>query len=434
MALPTWYIVDNASALLFLALAAFVARVTPSSGARAAFVAYLASFSVAILASNSMWLTPESPAARIYLGVAVAAWLVASGTTVWLARVFPRPLDADEKARIGRARHVVALVAVAFAAANIALIVRARELITAEAALPAALGSAYVLLVIGTGAFSSAAMYLAPLLALRFAAARAEDDPMRGQAALGASAMLLFPLLILGIVYISPAQPLRSAIAAGGIVFSAGAWVYAAQAGAGARALARNVAWLALVIPLLGMVAVARAAEPLDVVNSGIMGAGRTLGVLLLAYAMVRHHLLGVDVKLRWTISRGTTAAVFVAVFFLVSEGAQEFFELRTGSGYWGIAAASVLVFAIAPIQRLAERVAEHAVPPAQPPRREETYRATLRRFLRDGAATHEEERVLANLAADLGIDAARAFELRAQVQAELPAAARDGDGALRAG
>lgn len=85
-----------------------------------------------------------------------------------------------------------------------------------------------------------------------------------------------------------------------------------------------------------------------------------------------------------------------------------------------GIAAAGALVFAIAPLQRFAERVASRAVPLAQgggPDTRESRYRTVLRRFLADGKVSIEEERVLAHLADDLGISSGRAFELRNQVR-----------------
>ncbi len=176
------------------------------------------------------------------------------------------------------------------------------------------------------------------------------------------------------------------------------------------------------------------AAAAVHVIGPGLGGSVHTVlgGLwdlafpLLLAYAILRHQLLGIEVKVRWGISKTTLAGIFIAVFFIVSEAAQEFFGATLGSSYVGILAAGMLVFAIAPLSRFADRVAERAVPVTAPEaagetagatERETRYRDVLQRFLVDARLTREEERTLAHLAADLGIDAGRAFELRAQVE-----------------
>ncbi|MBI4394017.1 MAG: hypothetical protein HY556_09520 [Euryarchaeota archaeon] len=86
------------------------------------------------------------------------------------------------------------------------------------------------------------------------------------------------------------------------------------------------------------------------------------LFVLLVSYGIVRTHLFDVDLKIKWTIKQSTVAAAFIAVFFIASEAAQAFFAGSLGP-YVGIVAAGALVFALAPLQRAADRVANAAMP-----------------------------------------------------------------------
>lgn len=159
---------------------------------------------------------------------------------------------------------------------------------------------------------------------------------------------------------------------------------------------------------------------------------GRLLGVLMLGYAVLRGLIDGLDLKIRFAISRSTIAAVFIAAFFVASEAAQQFFGDRYGGPYVGIIAAGMLVFAIAPLSRAADRLALKVVPisatdPDNGPsalsgttiRRDEDFRNALRLALRNRNINIKEEHQLFRLAETLGIGAARAFELRLEVEAE---------------
>ena len=154
----------------------------------------------------------------------------------------------------------------------------------------------------------------------------------------------------------------------------------------------------------------------------------RILGALVLAYAVLRGQIEGLDLKVRFAISKSTVAAVFIAVFFIASEAAQQFFGDRTGSTYFGIAIAGTLVFAMAPIQRVAEKLAARAVPVAVDARgetlavanrQEDNYRRAVRLALRDRLLTREEEAHLFHVAEGLGIPAGRAMDLRNEVEQE---------------
>jgi hypothetical protein len=174
---------------------------------------------------------------------------------------------------------------------------------------------------------------------------------------------------------------------------------------------------LCVALPLVGLVGASLAPADWIWVPEGI---AQILAVLVLAYAILRHQLLGLDVKVRWTLEKSTIAGIFLVVFFVASEGAQAALSDRWGTAI-GIGAAGALVFMLAPIQHFAERLSTAAVPVdggkrSAGGRREDSYRFALRKALRDGHVTMDEERSLAQLATDLGIDAARAFDLRQAV------------------
>ncbi|HEV8358844.1 MAG TPA: hypothetical protein VGR28_00160, partial [Candidatus Thermoplasmatota archaeon] len=98
------------------------------------------------------------------------------------------------------------------------------------------------------------------------------------------------------------------------------------------------------------------------------VGAVWTLAApALVGYALARHRLFGVETQLRWTVKQSTLTAVFVGVFFVVSEGAEAVVSDRWGPVV-GIAAAGVLLWALAPLQRAAERFAARAVPASPTP------------------------------------------------------------------
>ena len=204
------------------------------------------------------------------------------------------------------------------------------------------------------------------------------------------------------------------------LVLASPLWLRAAR---GPDAIAaRNVA---LVIPaamLVGMLV-----GELD--RAAYYAPGSVASALVLAYAVMRGQIEGLDLKVRFALSKSTIAAVFIAVFFIASEAAQQFFGATFQSAYVGIAAAGMLVFAIAPLQRAAERLAEKAVPvaataPPAPPgtsatdRREEIFLKAARLAIR-GGISRDEEVHLAELAEELGIGAGRAAGLLRQVERE---------------
>ncbi len=141
-----------------------------------------------------------------------------------------------------------------------------------------------------------------------------------------------------------------------------------------------------------------------------VFGTAWTLAFAgLLAFAVVRHRLFDIDARLRISIRRGTLAAFFVAAFFAVAEIAQTYLTERFD---WllGTLGAGLLLFAIHPLQRFAQRFADAAVPKSpNVAQMSATERSTL--FLEqariawaDGAITRKERLLLDHTRKRLGI------------------------------
>lgn len=202
-----------------------------------------------------------------------------------------------------------------------------------------------------------------------------------------------------------------------GIGFSV--WFYARHRGAQARAYllafgARD-ALLAITIFTGGVMERNRlpGGAPL---NALLAPLTVLLTVALLAYGILRTHLFDIDVRIRWTVSRATLAGAFLAVFFVVAQVAQGFLTTTLGWIMGGVTA-GLLLFALAPLQRLAERVATAAVPSGSGDaaylafRKLEVYKAALESAHEAGLDARQEA-LLARLRAKLGIseEAARAL------------------------
>jgi hypothetical protein len=156
-----------------------------------------------------------------------------------------------------------------------------------------------------------------------------------------------------------------------------------------------------------------------------ILGLWRGLLAALPAYALVRHRLFDLDVKLRWTIRRGTVALAFLAMFFMVSQVAQSYLTSEYGWGVGGVAA-GLLLFGLSPLERLGGRLADAIVPHQHPEARlslegrKSLFLAQARMAWEDGALDRNERRLLENLRQRLGLSAADAASLEHQAVIEI--------------
>lgn len=141
-----------------------------------------------------------------------------------------------------------------------------------------------------------------------------------------------------------------------------------------------------------------------------VYALGSLLAVPLIAYGILRTQLFDVDLRIKWTIRQSTVAAAFVAVFYLVTEGADRFFETQFGN-WIGLLASALLIFFLAPLQRFAERVSTALMPnTADTPeyaayKKMQVYEAALQDAL-PGGISAKERALLDHLRESLGVAA----------------------------
>lgn len=280
----------------------------------------------------------------------------------------------------------------------------------------------------GLDLFFTAFFALSVVLALLYRSPpEGQEDRTRTQTVIMSAALVLWPAFIAGANAADipnetwPGDRLQLILSVVGFMTLAGLWLINAHSVPERSTEGRNMALLVLILMLLGMLQVVFI-EPLYPGKGvgPVWGILRLVSMVGLAYGILQHQVLGIDAKFRWGVSRTTVAAVFIAVFFIVSEAAQEFFGGFVGSQYLGILAAGALVFALAPLQRMADLLAAKTVPAAQAtasPDLEAQYRTAVRMALADGAITREEERQLAELMEESGLAPTRAFEIREQLE-----------------
>lgn len=156
--------------------------------------------------------------------------------------------------------------------------------------------------------------------------------------------------------------------------------------------------------------------------GTNIYAMGTLLAIPVIAYGILRTQLFDIDLRIRWTIKQSTLAGIFVAVMFLISEGASEFLSAELGS-VAGLLAAAVLMFFLAPLQRFAERVANTAMPNTKNTpeyasfRKMQVYEAALSEA-QAGGVSQKERTLLEHLRQSLGISESDAEAIEAELQA----------------
>jgi hypothetical protein len=157
-----------------------------------------------------------------------------------------------------------------------------------------------------------------------------------------------------------------------------------------------------------------------------IYALGTLLYIPFIAYGILRTQLFDIDLRIRWTIKQSTVAAVFVAVFYLVSEGADRLLASEFGN-IIGLIASALVVFFLVPVQRFAERVANTAMPNTENTpeykmfRKLQVYEAALTEALPDGDISERERDLLERLRDSLGISPADADAIERELQKGVP-------------
>ncbi len=128
----------------------------------------------------------------------------------------------------------------------------------------------------------------------------------------------------------------------------------------------------------------------------------------LVAYAVLRHQLFDIDLKIKWTLRRGTVVGALAAVFFLVKEAVEAFVP---GEGALaGIFGAAVVAALLYPAWTGSSRLVERLMPGVadtneyRTVRKREVYRAALDEVMADGDLSEKDRNVLTGLADRLGL------------------------------
>ncbi len=148
---------------------------------------------------------------------------------------------------------------------------------------------------------------------------------------------------------------------------------------------------------------------------------GTLLAVPLIAYGILKTQLFDIDLRIQWTIRQSTVAAAFVAVFYIVTEGADRYFENELGA-WIGLLASALLIFFLEPLQRFAERVAVAAMPNTEDTpeyamyRKMQVYEEAIAEAHSEGGVSDKERALLVRLRDSLGISESSADAIEADV------------------
>ena len=161
--------------------------------------------------------------------------------------------------------------------------------------------------------------------------------------------------------------------------------------------------------------------DPVQMVLNIVYACGTLLYVPLIAYGILRTHLFDIDLRIQWTIKQSTVASVFVAMFFLVSEGANRFLSSELGN-IAGLIAAALVMFFLAPLQRFADRIANAAMPNTRNTaeyamfRKMQVYEEAVAEAHYEGGISAKERSLLDRLRDSLGISAVDAEAIEVEI------------------
>lgn len=145
-----------------------------------------------------------------------------------------------------------------------------------------------------------------------------------------------------------------------------------------------------------------------------VLGFWRISIPVVVSYAILRHELFDLDLKVKWTLKRSGVVAVLGAAFFVGSQLLEKL--IPVDSLILGIASAAIIALALRPIERAAGRMVDGLLPDVKEKNTEyladrklEVYRAAVESAVEDGEITEKERSVLERLRGKLGIDPAHA-------------------------
>lgn len=194
----------------------------------------------------------------------------------------------------------------------------------------------------------------------------------------------------------------------------------------GGRRLAGALAGL---MALACVVGVLQGSVPFALRTSALLLVGLLLMVppALVAYAVLRHSLFDVDVKVKWTLAKAPAAVIALATFFIVTQIAETYFSTSLGAIAGGLMT-GILVLALSPLHTIGQRLADGVMPGTKPisamshPERVELYRTQAVLAWNDGWLAAKERLLLDHLRERLGLTLEEAVHLeREAMSAENP-------------
>lgn len=146
----------------------------------------------------------------------------------------------------------------------------------------------------------------------------------------------------------------------------------------------------------------------------------------IVTYALAKYQLFGLDFRLKRAIQGGTLATIFLAVFLIATQLAEEYAKQFFGANGWiaGAVAGGLLLFALHPLQAMSARIAAQAMPGAKPLRemtiaeRRDFYQQQVLFAWSDGHLSRDERRMLEFTRRRLEIGPAEAARIERDVAA----------------
>lgn len=143
--------------------------------------------------------------------------------------------------------------------------------------------------------------------------------------------------------------------------------------------------------------------------------------VLFATYALVRHQLFGIDLKMKGAIEKTTVGGVFAGAFFVASELLETVVPVE--GNLLGLGAALLIAASLHPVRRFAEGVAHRVLPTVEDTpeyrrrRATELYRSSVEEVCVDGKITDEERKFLEGLRSSLELPDEEADRIEQQVR-----------------
>ena len=161
-----------------------------------------------------------------------------------------------------------------------------------------------------------------------------------------------------------------------------------------------------------------------DLIYNPIHGLMYMTYVPLLAYAILRHQLLDIDLRVKFIVKQGSVGAVLAVLFLITSEVIESIVPVE--GAVLGVILALVIAAALRPAQRVAERVAAAVMPGVEPSkaylggRARLVMRGALENAWADGELSANEQSYLKLLREELDITSGQAAEVEAEVLSQL--------------